>query len=82
MAPTDSDQSFAEMALELAGKSETEAKATGAVDKADDLVEELFEERFRTSNSPSTGQFGTTMCRRTSSTTRRRTPNPRWRGRL
>ncbi len=46
------DQSFAEMALEMAGKSETEARATGAVDKADDEVEALYEERFRTAHSP------------------------------
>ncbi len=44
--------SFAETAMQLAGKSEEEAKRTGAVDRADDQVEALFAEQYKTSNSP------------------------------
>ena len=41
--PTDRDQqSFAETALRLGGKTEEEARRTGAVDKADEQVESLF----------------------------------------
>ena len=46
------ERSFAETALELAGKSEDEARRVGAVDHADDVVEAMFEERFQTSHSP------------------------------
>lgn len=46
------DQSFAETAMRLGGKSEEEAKRTGAVDKADDQVESLFAPQYKTSNSP------------------------------
>jgi alkylation response protein AidB-like acyl-CoA dehydrogenase len=45
-------QSFAETAMRLSGKSDEEARRLGAVDKADEQVEKLFAERFRTSNSP------------------------------
>ncbi len=45
-------QSFAETAMRLGGKSEEEARRTGAVDKADEQVESLFEQRYRTANSP------------------------------
>ena len=45
-------QSFAETAMRLSGKSEEEARRLGAVDKADEQVEKLFEQRHRTSNSP------------------------------
>src|SRR5262245_64373477 len=45
-------QSFAETAMRLGGKSEEEARRMGAVDKADEQVEALFEQRYRTSNSP------------------------------
>ncbi len=44
--------SFAETALKLGGKSEEEARRTGAVDAADEQVEKLFEKKFQTSNSP------------------------------
>lgn len=44
--------SFAETALKLGGKSAEEAKRTGAIDKADDLVEGLFRPEFQTANSP------------------------------
>jgi alkylation response protein AidB-like acyl-CoA dehydrogenase len=50
---TDRDQpSFAEAALRLSGKSEEEARRTGAVDKADEQVEALFAPQYQTSNSP------------------------------
>ncbi len=49
---SDAERSFAEVALEMAGKSAAEATRTGAVDRADDQVESLYEERFRTVNSP------------------------------
>src|SRR5262245_36949141 len=45
-------QSFAETAMRLGGKSEEEARRMGAVDKADEQVESLFEQRHRTSHSP------------------------------
>src|SRR5262245_18334167 len=45
-------QSFAETAMRLGGKSEEEARRMGAVDKADEQVEALFEARYRTSASP------------------------------
>lgn len=49
---SESQASFAETAMTLAGKSEEEAKRTGAVDRADDQVEALFAEQYKTSNSP------------------------------
>jgi alkylation response protein AidB-like acyl-CoA dehydrogenase len=50
---TDTDrQSFAEAALRLSGKTEEEARRTGAVDKADDQVESLFAPQYQTVNSP------------------------------
>lgn len=48
----DNDLSFAETAMRLGGKSEEEAKRTGAVDKADDQVESLFAPQYKTSSSP------------------------------
>src|SRR5262245_32081541 len=45
-------QSFAETALRLSGKSEEEARRMGAMDKADEQVEKLYEERLRTTSSP------------------------------
>ena len=53
--PTTSDrdrQSFAETALRLGGKTEEEARRTGAVDKADEQVESLFAPQYQTVNSP------------------------------
>jgi butyryl-CoA dehydrogenase len=50
--PPDGKASFAETALKLGGKSEEEARRTGAIDKADDQVEGLFAARFQTVNSP------------------------------
>jgi alkylation response protein AidB-like acyl-CoA dehydrogenase len=46
------DPSFAETALKLGGKSEDEARRTGAIDKADDQVEALFAPQYQTINSP------------------------------
>lgn len=42
--------SFAETAMRLGGKSDDEARRMGAIDKADDLVEDLF--KFKTTASP------------------------------
>src|SRR5438874_12843630 len=53
-APTQADQereSFAEAALRLSGKTEEEARRTGAMDKADDQVESLFAPQYQTVNS-------------------------------
>jgi hypothetical protein len=44
--------SFAETAMRLGGKTEEEAKRTGAVDRADDQVEALFAPSYKTVNSP------------------------------
>ncbi len=49
---TDHEISFAETALKLGGKSEDEARRTGAIDKADDQVEALFAPQYQTVNSP------------------------------
>jgi alkylation response protein AidB-like acyl-CoA dehydrogenase len=46
------NQSFAETALRLGGKSDEEVRRTGAMDKADEQVEKLFAERLRTTHSP------------------------------
>lgn len=45
-------KSFAETAMEMAGKSKEEILTTGQVDAADDDVEKMFEERYKTVNSP------------------------------
>ena len=45
-------QTFVETALKLGGKSEEEARTTGTIDRADEQVEGMFAERYRTSNSP------------------------------
>ena len=46
------ETSFAETALKLGGKSEEEARRTGAIDLADDQVEKLFLPQYQTVNSP------------------------------
>ena len=51
-APTHSEPSFAETALKLGGKSEDEARRTGAIDLADDQVEALFKPQYQTVHSP------------------------------
>jgi alkylation response protein AidB-like acyl-CoA dehydrogenase len=45
-------QSFAETALRMGGKSEEEARRLGAVDKADEQVESLFRPQYQTAHSP------------------------------
>jgi len=49
---TPRETSFAETALKLGGKSEEEARRTGAIDLADDQVEKLFQAQYQTINSP------------------------------
>ncbi len=49
---TPEQESFAETAFKLAGKSEEESRRTGALDRADDQVEALFAQRYQTVNSP------------------------------
>jgi acyl-CoA dehydrogenase len=46
------DSNLAEDVLRQSGKSEDEVKRTGAVDRADDQVERMFEAKHRTANSP------------------------------
>ena len=46
------DETFVETTLKMSGKSEEEAKTMGAVDRADDQVEQLFEQKYQTTNSP------------------------------
>jgi alkylation response protein AidB-like acyl-CoA dehydrogenase len=46
------ETSFAETALKLGGKSAEEARRTGAIDRADDQVEQLFLPQYQTVNSP------------------------------
>jgi alkylation response protein AidB-like acyl-CoA dehydrogenase len=48
----DQETSFAETALKLGGKSDDEARRTGAIDRADDQVEQLFKPEYQTVNSP------------------------------
>src|SRR5271170_6074472 len=50
--PEREQQSFAETALRLGGKSDEEARRLGAVDKADEQVESLFAAQYQTINSP------------------------------
>lgn len=50
--PPPEEASFAETALKLGGKSDDEARRTGAIDKADDQVESLFAPHGQTVNSP------------------------------
>lgn len=45
-------ESFAEVALRLGGASLDEAKRTGVIDSADDQVEDLFADQYKTVNSP------------------------------
>lgn len=52
LSTADREQSFAETALRLGGKTEEEARRTGAVDRADEQVEALFAARHQTTSSP------------------------------
>jgi alkylation response protein AidB-like acyl-CoA dehydrogenase len=49
---TEHEASFAETALKLGGKSDDEARRTGAIDTADDQVEALFAPQYQTIKSP------------------------------
>lgn len=51
-ADTVRETSFAETALKLGGKSDDEARRTGAIDRADDQVETLFRPEYQTTGSP------------------------------
>jgi alkylation response protein AidB-like acyl-CoA dehydrogenase len=51
-ADPSTETSFAETALTLGGKSADEARRTGAIDRADDQVEQLFQPQYQTVNSP------------------------------
>ena len=59
-APVDSGEigvdsaetSFVETALTLSGKSPEEARTTGAIDRADEQVESLFDRKYQTVGSP------------------------------
>jgi len=57
-------KSFAETAMELSGKTAEESTSIGKVDTADDQVEELFDDKHQTKNSPAhkavwSGEFPT-----------------------
>ena len=43
---------FVETALKLGGASEEEAKKTGALDRADEQIEDLFAPKYQTAGSP------------------------------
>src|SRR5579872_5920267 len=45
-------ETFVETALKLGGASEEEAKKTGALDRADEQIEDLFAPKYQTSGSP------------------------------
>ncbi len=47
-----SDPSFAEKALRMSGKSAEESARLGAMDRADEQVDQLFAQRFQTAQSP------------------------------
>lgn len=48
----ENEATFVETALKLGGKSDEEAQKTGAMDRADEQVEKLFESKYQTVNSP------------------------------
>lgn len=45
-------ETFLETSLKLAGKTEEETRSTGAMDRADEAVEALFDKKYRTEASP------------------------------
>lgn len=51
-ADSQGETSFAETALTMGGKTAEEARRMGAVDRADDQVEELFKAQYQTASSP------------------------------
>lgn len=50
--PEQEQVTFVETALKLGGKSEDEAKRTGALDRADEQVEAMFAKKYQTAGSP------------------------------
>ena len=46
------DKSFAEVAMEMSGKSDEESQSIGKIDTADDEVELLFQNKHKTKSSP------------------------------
>ena len=50
--PQENQTTFAAEALRMGGKSDDEVRRMGAVDAADDQVEDLFDARYQTVNSP------------------------------
>jgi alkylation response protein AidB-like acyl-CoA dehydrogenase len=46
------EQTFIETALKLGGKSDDEARKTGAIDRADEQVEDMFALKYQTTGSP------------------------------
>ncbi|MBX9653659.1 acyl-CoA/acyl-ACP dehydrogenase [bacterium] len=50
--PKKEQESFLETSLKLAGKTEEETRTTGALDRADEMVEKLFDRKYRTEASP------------------------------
>src|SRR6516165_7550319 len=50
--PSAESETFVETALKLSGKSAEEARTTGALDRADEQVERLFEKKYQTTGSP------------------------------
>src|SRR5580658_1530230 len=49
---TEHEATFVETALKLGGASEEEAKKTGALDRADEQIEDLFAPKYQTAGSP------------------------------
>jgi alkylation response protein AidB-like acyl-CoA dehydrogenase len=52
LPPQPSEDSFAETALKLGGKSDDEARRTGSIDRADDQADQLFRPEYQTVHSP------------------------------
>lgn len=52
MTPGTESETFLETSLKLAGKSSEEATTTGQLDRADEMVESLYDRRYRTEASP------------------------------
>ena len=52
LKPSSEKETFVETALKLSGKSDEEARKTGALDRADEQVEELFAKKYQTGGSP------------------------------
>ncbi len=50
--PDTGPETFVETSLKLSGKSEEEARTTGAMDRADEQLESFFETRYQTTASP------------------------------